>query len=78
VLRHLSTILEALREYDLFGAERIREEVSVAIGSAFFHRQAQRAGEPYWNLVIKIGNLVQTGAATAYLASEFLKLLPGH
>jgi hypothetical protein len=81
-LRHLLQIAQALREYHLFGAERIREEVSAAIGSAFFHQEeARSAGEGYWIVIDKVFDkvctLVQTGAAVAVMET-FRRSLLGH
>jgi hypothetical protein len=74
-LRHLFQIAQALREYGLFGADPIREQVSGAIGSAFFQRsEAQAAGKKYWDVITKVGVLVQTGAAAIYI-EQFTKLL---
>jgi hypothetical protein len=78
MLRHLSLISEALREYDLFGPGRIQDEVDAAVGSICSHQpEAKRAGDKYWDLIVRIGSLVQTAAAGLYIA-DFLKLIPGH
>jgi hypothetical protein len=75
VLRHLSQIAQALREYELFGVDPVCEQVSAAIGSAFFQqKEAQAAGKKYWDLVCKVCTLVQTGAAVIYI-EQFTKLL---
>jgi hypothetical protein len=79
MLRHLSLISQALMEYDLFGPDRVRDEVSAAIGSALFRQaEAKRAGEKYWNLVFRVGNTMQAAAAGLYIAEQFFKLIPGH
>lgn len=76
VLRHLFEIAQALREYELFGPERIREEIERTIGSICFHQKdAHAAGEKFWDIVRKVGNLVQPVAGLANIA-HFMKLLP--
>jgi len=78
MLRHLLLISQALKEYDLFGAGRIQDEVDAAVGSICSHQpEAKRAGDKYWDLIVRIGSLVQTAAAGLYIA-DFLKLIPGH
>jgi hypothetical protein len=76
-LHHLFQIAQALREYELFGAERIREEASTAIGSAFFqYKDAQGVGTKYWDLISKVCVLLQTGAAVVYI-EQFTRSLLG-
>jgi len=76
VLRHLSQIAQALREYELFGVERVQEEIERTIGSICFHqKEAHTAGEKFWDIVRKVGNLVQPVAGLANIA-HFMKLLP--
>ncbi len=76
-LRHLLKLSEALREYELFGSERIVEELGAAIGSMFLHpNEARGAGEKFLAILLKVGSLVQAGAAGLYIA-QVMKLLPG-
>ena len=76
VLRHMFQIAQALREYELFGPERIQEEIERTIGSICFHqKEAHSAGEKFWDVVRKVGNLVQPIAGLANIA-HFMKLLP--
>ncbi len=77
VLRHLSQIAQALREYELFGVDPVREQVSGAIGSALFQqREAQAAGKKFWEFIFnRVCPLVQTGAAAIYIGEQFTKLL---
>jgi hypothetical protein len=77
VLRHLVEIAKALREYEIFGREPIQEEIERTIGSIFFHqKEAQAAGERFWDIVRKVGSLVAPAAGLATIA-HFMKLLPG-
>jgi hypothetical protein len=76
VLRHLFQIAQALREYELFGVERVQEEIESTIGSICFHeREARDAGEKFWDIVRKVGNLVQPVAGLFNIA-HFMKLIP--
>ncbi len=75
-LRHLFQIAQALREHELFGAERVQEEIERTIGSICFHEnEARDAGEKFWDIVRKVGSLVQPVAGLVNIA-HFMKLLP--
>src|SRR5216684_3710482 len=67
---------QALREHELFGAERVQEEIERTIGSICFHEnEARDAGEKFWDIVRKVGSLVQPVAGLVNIA-HFMKLLP--
>jgi hypothetical protein len=78
MLRHLNSISDAVREYNLFGSDRIREEVSSAIGAfVFYPNETKRAGKKYWEVISHVANLAQIGASAVVIGELFSKLLPG-
>jgi hypothetical protein len=77
MLRHLNSISDAIREYNLFGSDRIREEVSTAIGSAFFYpKQAKQPRKEYWEVVSHVADLAQIVASAVVIGEAFVKFLP--
>jgi len=78
MLRHLNSISDAIREYNLFGSDRIREEISAAIGSSFFYpKEAKRPRKEYWEVISHAANVAQIAASAVVIGEAFLKLLPG-
>lgn len=78
MLRHLNSISEAIREYNLFGSDRIREEVSAAIGAVYFYPKAAKLPrKEYWQVISHVANIAQIAASAVVIGEALLKLLPG-